>query len=150
MRISTIGALLGLVVALAAGSAARADDIPLPPDVNIVTPDATVPPVLSRFVGKYAGKWDTGLGGILVVESVDRTGAAAVVYAWSDFEVYRTKRGWLRTNGKIVGDRLILDRFTNGASVEYELRGDGSLRGMYSRGSGAPAGGSFARSATAR
>ena len=123
-----------------------ADDVPLPDDIRFATPDVSVTPELSRFIGRWSGAWDTGLAHLLVVESVEPNGAARVVYAWGDFAAYRLTRGWTRTSGRISGNRLALEPFRNGANVDYEFRDDGTLRGLYSRGN-APSRSSMKRAA---
>lgn len=109
---------------------AQIPTIPLPSDVKVAPPPASVPANISRFAGAWArGAWDGVLPHVLVVETVDGTGRAKVVYAVGDSAEANVTRGYRRVTGRIVGDLLTLD-LSEGTSVLYHVAGD-SLRGTY-------------------
>jgi hypothetical protein len=109
---------------------AQTPTIPLPSDLKVDPPAADVPANVSRFAGAWAhGDWDGVLPHVLVVETVDGTGRAQVVYALGDFAEAKVTRGFRRLTGRIVADLLTFD-LSDGASVVYHIAGD-SLRGTY-------------------
>lgn len=109
---------------------AQTPTIPLPADVKVDLPTDDVLANISRFAGAWAhGAWDGVLPHVLVVETVDGTGRAQVVYALGDSAEANVNRGYRRVMGRIVGDLLTLD-LSQGASVVYHIAGD-SLRGTY-------------------
>jgi hypothetical protein len=78
---------------------------PLPSDLKVDPPAADVPANVSRFAGAWAhGAWDGVLPHVLVVETVDGTGRAQVVYALGDSAEARVNRGYRRVTGRIVAD----------------------------------------------
>jgi dienelactone hydrolase len=116
--------------ALSAAGFAQTPTIPLPSDLRIDTPAADVPANVSRFAGAWAhGAWDGVLPHVLVVETVDGTGRAQVVYALGDFDEAGVTRGYRRVTGRIVGDLLTFD-LGERTSVIYHIAGP-SLRGTY-------------------
>jgi len=102
----------------------------MPSDLKVNSPAANVPANIARFIGAWArGAWDGVLPHVLVVESVDGTGRAQVVYAVGDSAEADVTRGYRRVTGRIVADLLTFD-LSGGASVVYHTEGD-SLRGVY-------------------
>jgi hypothetical protein len=121
-------AVLGLV--LCGTAAAETPTIPMPLDLKVNAPAADVPTNVSRFVGAWAhGVWDGVLPHVLIIETVDSTGRAQVVYAVGDSAEANVTRGYRRMTGRIVADVLTFD-LGEGASVVYHIDGD-SLRGTY-------------------
>ena len=115
---------------LSAAAAAQTPTIPLPSDLRVEPPAADVPANVSRFTGAWArGAWDGVLPHVLVVETVDGTGRAQLVYALGDSAEANVTRGYRRVTGRIVADLLTFD-LSEGASVVYHIAGD-SLRGTY-------------------
>ena len=109
---------------------AQTPTIPLPSDLKVDLPAADVPANVSRFVGAWAhGVWDGVLPHVLVIETVDGTGRAQVVYAVGDSAEANVTRGYRRITGRIVGDLLTFD-LREAVSVVYDIDGD-SLRGTY-------------------
>jgi dienelactone hydrolase len=109
---------------------AQTPTIPLPSDLRVDQPAADVPVSVSRFVGAWAnGAWDGVLPHVLVVETVDGTGRARVVYAVGDSAEANVTRGYRRITGQIVGDLLTFD-LREAVSAAYHIDGD-SLRGTY-------------------
>jgi dienelactone hydrolase len=109
---------------------AQTPTIPLPADLKVDLPAADVPANVARFAGAWAhGAWDGVLPHLLVVETVDRTGRAQVVYALGDSAEANVNRGYRRVTGRIVADLLTFD-LSERASVVYHFAGD-SLRGTY-------------------
>lgn len=132
LRVGAVCAVAALVLghALCGMARAQAPTIPLPSDIKTDTSVADVPSNVSRFAGAWAhGAWDGVLPHVLVVETVDGTGRAQVVYAVGDSSEENVTRGYRRATGRIVGDLLTLD-LNDGASVNYHIAGD-SLRGTY-------------------
>jgi dienelactone hydrolase len=124
--------MLGTVLSHGLHGAARAQTptIPLPSDLKADPPAADVPASISRFSGAWAhGAWDDVLPHVLVVETLNGTGHAQVVYALGDAAEANVKRGYRRLTGRIVADQLMLE-LGEGASVVYRVAGD-SLRGTF-------------------
>jgi dienelactone hydrolase len=120
----------GLSLGLCDAAHAQTPTIPLPADLKVELPAADVPANVARFAGAWAhGAWDGVLPHVLVVESVDRTGGAQVVYAVGDSAEAKVNRGHRRVTGRIVADLLTFD-LSERSSVVYHLAGD-SLRGTY-------------------
>jgi len=110
---------------------AQSATVTLPPDVTLDPPAADVPESISRFAGAWAhGAWDGVLPHVLVVERVDGTGRAQVVYALGEAAEANVTRAYRRLTGRIVADLLMLE-LREGVSVVYRWGGD-SLRGTYS------------------
>lgn len=123
---AVVAALLGL----GAAASAQAPTIPLPSDLKIDSPAVDVPASAARFAGAWAhGAWDGVLPHVLVVETVDGSGRAQVVYGLGDSAEADVTRGYWRATGRIVGDLLTFD-LSEGASVAYHINGN-SLRGTY-------------------
>lgn len=131
MNFIAIGILTLTLLALGAPSGLAAD-VALPEDVRVVAPDPSVPEPIRRFHGTWSGQWDDVLDHKLIVEMVDGSGRATVVYAWGDYPRWRVQRGWIRTTAEISKNKLTLKRA--GDSVEYVLREDGALGGTYDTG----------------
>lgn len=132
---AVVGVTLLAALSHCLGTAALAQPptIPLPPDLKVEPPAADVPARVSGFVGAWArGAWDGMLPHVLVVEAVDASGRAQVVYALGDTADGTVRRGYRRVTGRIVADLLMLD-LREGASVLYRLVGD-SLLGTYTSG----------------
>lgn len=49
--------------------------VPLPDDLNIVAPDASIPPEFARFSGKWYGEWDGVMADYRREPTADRRGA---------------------------------------------------------------------------
>lgn len=62
---------------------------PLPPDVNILSPDPSLPEEVKALSGKWAGRWNSQWGWdcIIYVEKVDRD-SAQVVHAWGEYTTH--------------------------------------------------------------
>ncbi len=130
--------VLASVLMLVSFTIAKAGDAPLPPDLKITSPAAGVPANIAKFSGKWGdSKWDGRLDNILVVESVQGSGAATVVYAWGDYAKWNIQRGWDREKATINGTTLhirLLDASGSiYANVDYEFQSDGTLAGTYQR-----------------
>jgi dienelactone hydrolase len=129
-RVSAVCLAAVLSHGLSDAAHAQTPTIPLPSDLKVDPPAADVPANVSRFAGAWSqGAWDGVLPHVLVVETVDGTGRAQVVYALGDFAEAKVTRGFRRVTGRIVADLLTLD-LSEGASVVYHIAGD-SLRGTY-------------------
>jgi dienelactone hydrolase len=131
-RAGAVCVIIAAVMSHGLYGAARAQTptIPLPSDLKADPPAADVPPNISRFAGVWAqGAWDGVLPHVLVVETVDGTGRAQVVYALGDYAEGKVNRGYRRLTGRILADLLMLE-LSESASVAYRLAGD-SLHGTY-------------------
>ena len=123
-----LSAVLSLVLLGAASAQIRM--IPLPPDLGVSPPAAHVPASVSRFAGAWGrGAWDGVLPHVLVVETVDGSGRAQVVYAVGESGEANVRPAYRRATARIVGDLLTLD-LGGDVSVTYHIDGD-SLRGTY-------------------
>jgi len=104
--------------------------IPMPADLALVAPGADVHATIARFAGAWAhGAWDGVLAHVLVVETVDASGRAQVVYALGDFAEANVRRGYRRVTGHIIGDLLAVP-LGEDTSAEYRWEAD-TLRGAY-------------------
>jgi dienelactone hydrolase len=120
----------GLSLGLQSTAHAQTPTIPLPADLKLDPPAADVPANVARFAGAWGhGAWDGVLPHVLIVEAVDRTGGAQIVYAVGDSAEAKVNRGHRRVTGRIVADLLTFD-LGERSSVAYHLEGD-SLRGTY-------------------
>jgi len=129
MRLVTRTALFCILV-LSGTASAQTTTIPMPADLKVDPPAADVPANIAGFIGAWArGAWDGVLPHVLVVEIVDSTGRAQVVYALGDFAVANVTRGYRRVTGRIIGDLLTID-LSRDTSVAYRIAGE-TLRGVY-------------------
>ncbi len=105
-------------------------DSPLPKDLKITPPDASIPAETSRFSGLWKGEWGDGaLDGALAVTRVISADEIEVIYSWRLANNQNT--GFTEPFAvKVSGDELILPTFRNGAEVTYKLVGE-ELRGFY-------------------
>ena len=131
MQIFRRGLIAGtLFLAAVIGFPATAGvDVALPGDVRIVVPDDSVPAGIKRFHGTWDGQWDGVLDHRLIVERVEASGNATVVYAWGDYRRWHVERGWIRTTATIAEGKMRLLRA--GDRIEYVFRDDGALGGTY-------------------
>jgi len=130
--------LFATILVLISTATARAGDVPLPADAAVTPPEAGVPANAAAFSGRWGnGRWDGNLDNILVVEKIQSSGDAQVVYAWGDYAPWHIKAGWVRHVAKIEGSvlhfALALDADPSKvwANVAYELKSDGTLAGTY-------------------
>lgn len=134
MRASSVAVMACTTgLAIVVSGVALAADAPLPEDVKIVRPAEGVPDSLRRFSGAWKGKWAGEMDHVLVVEEVEASGKASVVYAWGDSSRWNITRGWTRTTATISGDKIDVERFRNGAEVSYQFEGPDTLSGEYWR-----------------
>src|SRR5262249_16990795 len=84
--VTAMCAVAALSHGLAGAAHGQTPPIPLPANLKVDLPAADVPANIARFAGAWAhGAWDGMLPHVLIVESVDGTGRAQVVYAVGDF-----------------------------------------------------------------
>lgn len=82
------------------------------------------------FSGVWVGKWDTGLCGALVVESIEPNGSARLLYVNGSMGgQYSMKAGNRRFPGKIDGNKLTAAG--QSITIEYILRSPTELAGTY-------------------
>ena len=84
-------------------------DTPLPDDVKIIPPSASVPAKLAKFSGRWGpARWDGKLCHNLVVEELTDDGKARAVYSWGVFKDWHVnKPGYRRWTFDIINDKLI-------------------------------------------
>jgi len=110
--------LVGLIILIGGisgcatpSSTTSSPNIPLPTDIDIVTPDPNLPKEIHALSGKWAGTWEHlsgSLDAILIVEKVDKQ-AAQVIYASGDNAAWGVTKSWRREkasvsyeNGKVM------------------------------------------------
>jgi len=103
--------IVGISGCATTSSTTSSPKIPLPTDINIVTPDLNLPKEIQAFSGKWAGTWEHisgSLDAILVVEKVDKQ-TAQVIYASGDNAAWGVTKSWRREeasvsyeNGKVM------------------------------------------------
>lgn len=87
-------------------------------------------PTASTFSGVWVGKWDTGLCGAVVVESIEANGTARLLYLNGSIGgQYSTKAGNRRFPGKIEGNKLTASG--NNVTIEYVQSGPTELAGTF-------------------
>ncbi|MGD1031067.1 MAG: alpha/beta fold hydrolase [Opitutaceae bacterium] len=105
--------------------------VPLPNDLAIASSSPGAPAQIAAFLGAWGGDaWQGLLPHVLVVEQVNSTGTANVVYAIGDAPEAKIKARWTRVVGQFSDGRLHLN-FPNGAGVDYLMKDDGTLFGRY-------------------
>lgn len=117
--------------------------VPLPAAFETTPPGGDVPAELARFQGAWVGTWEDEFRNILVVEKIEKDGRAQVVYAWADSAFIGVSRGWVRTEAKIAGDTLTVQRF--GWTDSFTVDGENRLFGTSTQRTGRVAAGAFER-----
>ncbi|MDO8283306.1 MAG: hypothetical protein Q7U10_11920 [Thermodesulfovibrionia bacterium] len=80
---------------------------PLPSSINIISPSQNVPSEFAAFSGKWEGKWNNYLDGMLIVERIDEKNADIII-SWG--EVYGLKKGFLEATVDVLpGPTLIYE-----------------------------------------
>ena len=67
----------------------KSDPAPIPPNIRIDTPDASLPDEVKLLVGKWTGRWNAfhGWDCKFYVEKVDKN-SAQVVHSWGDYTTH--------------------------------------------------------------
>jgi hypothetical protein len=107
-----------------------ASTIPLPKDLEIISPKSDVPAEVKAFSGTWHGIWDGVLEHVLVVEKVEPPNVM-VVYGYGVAPSWYIKEaGAYRVQGQIEPGilKLILRR---PATVTYRMKSDGTLDATY-------------------
>lgn len=111
--------------------ASCSSDVPLPSDTNVTPAAPEVSPQLAKFVGKWCGRFPTGRDMIVVVENIDQTGRARVIYAIA-------KGGRFNAiNHRVIGsvdDGILRFSLPNRAHLKYELKDENEIAGSWLRG----------------
>lgn len=83
------------------------------------------------FGGAWVGKWDTGLCGAIIVESIDPSGTiASVIYVWGSVTgQYSMKAGNRRETARIDGNKLTVKN--NSMTAEFVLSNASTAAGTY-------------------
>ena len=111
---------LGLVVFMAmTGCATRG--VPLPKDVKVVPPSATIPRQAAAFSGKWMGTWDIKLDHVLVVERIEGN-RAQILYAWGSVEEWGLEACFTRDVGTLQGNVLRSSERTARSSITRSRR----------------------------
>jgi hypothetical protein len=123
---------------LTATMAIAGPEASLPPDVNLVVPDDSVPAAMAKYSGRWSGTWTGGgdrLNHVLIVEKISPEGFVAI-YAWGDSlgQNGNLKAGWRRINGTVDNGKLTAK--LGQASVSYVLNPDGTINGTYTNARG--------------
>jgi|SRR5579872_2765683 len=114
------------------------DDVPIPIDLHVSIPTET-PENLMRFSGAWVGSWGTNLHHILIVEKIETSGEARVVYALGDNLANNIKRVWRRLDATVSGDNLkIVAPSLIGTAISftatYSLTPAGDLTAIWKKG----------------
>lgn len=129
MRLPSV--LVGSLLALGCGPAWA--QVPLPADIAVEAPASNAP---AGYAGAWGnGAWDSTLPGALVVERVGADHTADVVYAVGDAPRLRITAQWLRLNGRIDDQWLVL-RLPNGAIARFRPGLPDQLVGDYTTADG--------------
>ena len=128
-------ALFVLLLAVAPFGSASAEqcETPLPDDIDIQAPAADVPPEQAKYSGHWGnGSWDGDFCNTLIVETIDSSGKAKVIYGWGTPSHRKFKEGFVRVKAKFSGDKLKM-WFTGSREAQYQLDGDKLKGKFYSR-----------------
>ena len=138
MKRTQIATMAFGTVLVVATSSAQVFSQPLPDNIRIVKPSASLSPEKAAFIGKWAGKWtsigrtgDPGQPILLVIEEIRDNGNVRLVYSWGrNTQNSFSKPGFGRPNVKFVGDKLAFS--PQGNQHEFSVRADGTMRGKRS------------------
>ena len=129
---SMLFAAIAAMICDVALSQSLPQNVPLPADLKVVVPDASMPSEVKQFSGKWVGAWsDPGLDHVLVVEEISSADRVTVIYAYGTNQ-YVQKAGFTRLRGKIDARKLTFT-LGNGAVVTYVIASDDELKGEYER-----------------
>lgn len=83
--------LLAILIMGGSFSAASSLKAPMPPDINIVPPNASLPDEVKALSGKWEGQWNSRWGWdcVIYVEKVDKD-SAQVTYSWGPYSTSRS------------------------------------------------------------
>jgi len=104
------------------------DGVPLPDDVSPLPGNSEASP----FTGIWMGEWDGFVKTILIVEAINNTDKASVVYAIGDSPFGNLEANWLRGEATIAGEEMTFatERF----SINFKLESAGKLRAIFGQG----------------
>ena len=129
---------LGLGIVLAGCAEDPIPVPPMPPDLRVVPPPASVPRENAKFSGRWVGKWDDALDHVLVVEielQNEQATEVIAVYSWGVSGALGVGfPGWTRVRGRIEDGALRLELPRVQARAVYTMQSDGTLVGEYWRG----------------
>jgi len=128
LRIALASVMLSAVCSLACAQ------VPLPTDLSIQTPAATVPADDAAFSGAWGnGAWGGIAPTALIVEQVDGDGTVQLIYARGSTEQPKIAAHWLRVTGRIEDHRLTIHLpdpdSSAGFLVHYRIMAPGQLEG---------------------
>lgn len=104
-------------------------DLIIPLNVQMITPDETVPPSCRRFfnpAGWGEGAWDDARPHALLVTRIDSDCTATVIYGYGGWNHDGTG-DWISLSAAIRGDRLIVPLPLMDAFAEYEITVNGQF-----------------------
>lgn len=107
-------------------------EAPLPETIQVLAPGPEVPPEMAVFSGIWRGAWGRKVDSRLVVRSISPDGSVSAFYSCGEDQDGYFLAGITEVNGRIKGDTLYLEPFSNGATVKYMLDPDGNLIGIFS------------------
>lgn len=108
--------------------------VPLPDDATVTPPGADVPAGIAAFSGTWSGRWNGNeLPHVLVVQRVEPSGAARIVYAYSAYAPWNIARPQAWRHAATIEDGKLKATLGNSAEVTYWRNGT-SLKGEYLRG----------------
>ena len=116
--------LLGWVFGCASTPELPSDYVPLPRELEILTPAPFWPDDIKAFSGKWKGYWNETLPHILVVEQITPPDVIAV-YAVGKFTSGRGQPAWFRVRGTVKPGMLKL--YLKTSTATYRLQPDGTL-----------------------
>jgi hypothetical protein len=123
--------LLAITLLIAGcASTATTASVPLPQDLQIVSPNPDLAPEIRAFSGKWFGVWDNVLDHILVLEQITPPNAT-VIYAYGIAPSWNVNQAaFFRVQGQIGGGTLKL-LLRRPATVTYRMQPDGTLDATY-------------------
>ena len=114
-------ALAIIMLACCMGAVIKQLNAPVPENVNIVSPDPSLPDELKALSGKWVGSWNSRWGWdcVLYVEKVDQN-SAQVVHAWGEYTTHKQSCHCIPNWTRVEKTKL---SYSNGkAVIEFKSR----------------------------
>lgn len=119
--------MLAIVFLAGCAAGSHLPPLPLPPDVRVIPPEASVGPDVARLSGAWSGSWlqsdRPSFDALVVVERIGDE-QATVVYAWGNHPLERGVEGWTRVTARVTTGPGLTWRAA-GRTFSFRLDGTG-------------------------
>jgi Serine aminopeptidase, S33 len=107
------------------------NQVALPDNIAVDLPDIDTPKEIAGFSGAWAGDgWNGIIPTSLVVEKIDKEGAASAIFSWGDIAKPMRQRGWLQVSAIVDRGRLSFS-IPDYGRAEFSLTSDDRLLGRF-------------------